>query len=223
MKRFIISSLVAAGVTSFAGLASAEHDKSCKHTHGKVTVVTEEGIAVDDSKLFKVGNSTRIMKGERRTKLSQLTAGDMVCVDTRGKDDVDGGEVAAVTVLTLASPAPAQERQYVREKEVVRQSVHDKSCKHVHGKVTQIKDSVVMVDGKPYVVRETTRYTKGDQRMTFEKIKAGDFICLNHGDADDEDRKVTSIAVLEPSEASAFQPRVIIREQEKVKEKIREE
>jgi hypothetical protein len=85
-------------------VASADHDKACKNIHGKVTVVTTEGVSVND-KLYAVGRSTRITKGDQTLKLSQVSAGDIVCLDIRGKDDIEG-EVAAITVLSASDSAP---------------------------------------------------------------------------------------------------------------------
>ena len=90
MKQFIIYSMVIGGLLVSRGLANAEHDKACKNVHGKVTVVTENGVTVND-KLYKVGKSTRIMKGNEAVKLEKISAGDVVCLDTRGTDDVAAG------------------------------------------------------------------------------------------------------------------------------------
>jgi hypothetical protein len=115
MKQFIIYSLAIGGMLASQGLANAEHDKACKGVHGKVTVVTEEGVTVND-KMYKVGKSTRIVKGEQVVKLEKVAAGDLVCLDTRGSDDVAvGGEVAGLTVMDAKDPA-AVEKEVVREK-----------------------------------------------------------------------------------------------------------
>lgn len=220
MKRLIYTSVVA-GAIAFTGLAYADHDKACKNLHGKVTVVTDEGISVND-KLYKVGETTRITKGEKRVKLSDLHAGDLVCVDVRGKDDIGGGEIAAVTVLT-PTDAPTRERRYVREKETVRAITHDKNCDHVHGKVTRIDDSIVTVDGKPYAIRETTRILKNGQLVSIKTIKTGDFLCLDTGDEANVDRHVTTVMVLDADEAAKFAPREYIREREEIKEKVPEQ
>ena len=180
-------------------------------------MVTEKGIEVGD-KLYNVGKSTRITKGEKPMKLTQVTAGDLVCVDVRGKDDIGGGEVASVTVLSLADQPPVREKEYVREKETVRTAGHAKTCDHVHGKVTRVRESVLFVDGKPYVCRETTRITKGDKTATIEAIKAGDFVCLDSGDDENADRKVRTVVVLSPTDATAFESREVIREREKIRE-----
>jgi hypothetical protein len=208
--KMLIYSLVVAGALAFRGVACAEHDKSCKNVHGKVTVVTEDSLTIGD-KLYKVGKSTRITKGEKVVKLDKITAGDTVCVDVRGKDDIGGGEVAAVEVLSLS--APAAEKQYVRE--TVRQISHDKNCNHIHGKVTKVEESLITVDGKPYIVRETTHFLKGDQAATIKTLKTGDFVCL---DADDKsaEHKVTTVVVLNPADAAPF-------EREIIREKIREQ
>ena len=217
--KTLIYSLLVAGTLGLGGAAYADHDKECKNVHGKVTVITDEGISVND-KLYKVGSTTRITKGDKKVKLTQIAAGDLVCVDVRGKDDL-GREVAAVSVLSLKD-APV-DRQYVREKETVRKIGHDKSCNHVHGKVTRIEDSAIMIDGKVYPVRETTKYVKGDQIVTIKTIKTGDFLCLNEGEDGSVERKVTTVMVLDPEDAAQFQPREVIREREQIKEKIREQ
>src|SRR5687767_2734431 len=104
MKQFIIYSLAIAGLAASRGVANAEHDKTCKGVHGKVTVVTEDGVTVND-KMYKVGKSTRVVKGEQTVKLEKIAAGDLVCLDTRGSDDVAvGGEVAALTVMDAKAP-----------------------------------------------------------------------------------------------------------------------
>jgi N-dimethylarginine dimethylaminohydrolase len=197
------------------GWAQAEHDQGCKNVHGKVTVVTGEGISVND-KLYKVGKSTRITKGDKVVKLSQIAAGDIVCVDIRGKNDIGGGEIAAVSILSATDPVPT--REYVREKEVVRTVAHDKSCAHLHGRVTRIDDSTLIVEGKPYVCQETTRLLKSGQTIKVETIKAGDFVCLNAGDDNNPEHKVTTVTVLSASEAAPFESREIIREREKIRE-----
>jgi hypothetical protein len=212
MKRFIIYSLIVGGMFASTGLVYAEHDKSCKNVHGKVTVVTEDGITVGD-KLYKVGESTRITKDDRVVKLEKISAGDVVCLDTRGKDDIGGGEVASVAVLSLNDPVPVREKEYVREKETVRQISHDKNCNHVHGKVTRVADSTLIVDGKPYTCSATTRITQDGQTKQIDTIKTGDFVCV-----DNADEKVTSVLVLSPREAAPFQSREIIREREKIRE-----
>src|SRR5262245_58238527 len=155
--------LVVVGALAFTGLAYADHDKNCKNVHGKVTVVTDDGISVND-KMYAVGDTTRIVKGDKLVKLPQLSAGDIVCVDVRGKDDIGSGQVAAITVL---SPADAEAvREYVREKETVREVAHDKNCSHTHGKVTRIEESTLYVDGKPCACTETTRVLKNGETLT---------------------------------------------------------
>jgi hypothetical protein len=220
MKRLIYTSVIV-GTLALTGIASADHDKECKNIHGKVTIVTDEAISVNE-KLYKVGDSTRITKGDKKVKLSEIHAGDLVCVDTRGKDDI-GREVAAVTVLTAPNP-PTREKQYVREKETVRQISHSKNCDHVHGKVTRIEESTVTVNGKPYAIRETTRVLKDGQVVSVKTIKAGDFLCLDADDANVEG-KVTTVWVLAPEEAAQFAPREreYIREREEIKEKLPEQ
>ena len=118
MKKLIMYSLVIGGLLASRGLANAEHDKNCKNIHGKVTVVTEDGITVND-KMYKVGKETRIVKDEKVVKLDKLSPGDVVCLDARGKDDVAAGsEIVAVTVLDAKDPAAIKEKEVVREKVV---------------------------------------------------------------------------------------------------------
>ena len=212
MKKWIIYSLVVGGIFASRGLVYADHDKSCKNVHGKVTVVSEDGITVAD-KLYKVGKSTRITKADKPVKLENIATGDFVCVDARGKDDIGGGEVASVTVLSVTDGAAATEREYVREKETVRQTSHDKNCNHLHGKVTRIEESTIMLDGQPHTFTTTTLVTKDGQTAKIETVKAGDFVCM-----DEKDAKVTSVVVLSPAEATPFQSREIIREREKIRE-----
>src|ERR1044071_7628717 len=109
MKRFIAYSLVALGILFSRNFAYADHDKNCKNVHGKVTAITEDGIVVAD-KMYKVGKNTRLIRDDKVIKLENLSTGDLVCVDARGKDDIGGAQVAAVTVLVPA------ERVSVREK-----------------------------------------------------------------------------------------------------------
>ena len=117
MKTFIYS-VVLAGVVAAGGVAYAEHDKNCKNVHGKVTVVTDEGITVNDH-LYKVGKSTRILKGDEVVKLDKVSVGDVVCLDTRGKDDIAANsEVASVMVLDAKDASSVPEKQVVREKVV---------------------------------------------------------------------------------------------------------
>lgn len=100
-------------------LLRAEHSKDCKNIHGKVTAVTQDGITVND-KLYKVGKTTRITKDEKVVKLDKISPGDVVCLDTRGKDDIEThGEVASVAVLSLNDAKSVKEREYVREKEKI--------------------------------------------------------------------------------------------------------
>jgi hypothetical protein len=126
MKQMIIYSMVAAAVLASTSLVYAEHDKACKNVHGKVTVVTDDGLTVND-KMYKVGKSTRIVKGEKVVKLDKISAGDIVCLDTRGKDDVAlDSEVASVAVLTASDPLPPNEKEVVREKETVKEKEKEK-------------------------------------------------------------------------------------------------
>ncbi|SRR5258706_141549 len=207
MKRFMAYSLVVVGIFVSRGFVYADHDKSCKNVHGKVTVIAEDGITVGD-KMYKVGKSTRITKGDKAVKLENISVGDMVCLDPRGKDDIGGGEVASVAVLSVNDSVPAvRETEYVREKETVGQVSHDKNCNHIHGKVTSIDDSTIVVEGKPYTYSTTTQITKDGRTTKIETIKTGDFVCVDEANA-----KVKSVVVLSPSDAAPFQSREIIRE-----------
>lgn len=208
MKRFIACSLVAAGIFISRGLVYADHDKACKNVHGKVTVVTQDGITVDD-RMYKVGRSTRITKAGKVVKLERISAGDMVCLDARGKDDIGGAEVAAVAVLTVTDAPPVREKEVIiREKETVTQISHDKDCRHLHGKVTRINGSTIIVEDKPHITTTTTTViTKAGKTQTIETIKTGDFVCL-----DEKDAQVATVVVLSPAEAATFQSREIIRE-----------
>jgi hypothetical protein len=125
MKQMIIYSMVVAAALGATSLIGAEHSKDCKGVHGKVTVVTEDGVTVND-KLYKVGKTTRITKGDKVVKLEKISAGDVVCLDTRGKDDVAlNGEVAALTVLSPNDPTTTKEKEYVREKEKVKEEIRE--------------------------------------------------------------------------------------------------
>jgi hypothetical protein len=219
MKRITYSSAVAL-VLGWSAVTYADHNKSCENIHGKVTVVSEEGVAVND-KMYKITETTRITKGDKVVKLRQISPGDIVCIDERGKHETKG--VAAVTVLSLTDPVPVREREYVREKQVVKPASHDRKCEHIHGKVVRINDSTLIVAGKPYACATSTKITKGSQTVTFDTLKAGDFVCIDDGDETSTDHKVTTVMILNPTDAEAFESREIIRERERVKEKIREE
>jgi len=115
MKQMILYSLVIGALFASRGLVQAEHDKACKNVHGRVTVVTENSVTVNDT-LYKVGKSTRIVKDEQVVKLEKIVPGDVVCLDPHGQDDIaTGREVAAVTVLS-AKDAATTEKEVVREK-----------------------------------------------------------------------------------------------------------
>ncbi len=207
MKRFIAYSLVVGGILVSRGFVYADHDKSCKNVHGKVTVIAEDGITVGD-KMYKVGKSTRVYKGDTAVTLENISVGDLVCLDPRGKDDIGGGEVASVAVLSINDPVPAvRETEYVRKTETVGRASHDKNCNHLHGKVTRIDDSTIVVDGKPYACGSTTLITKDGRTTKIETIKAGDFVCV-----DNANEKAQSVVVLSPGDAAPFQSREIIRE-----------
>src|SRR5438270_12078283 len=103
MKRFIAYSLIVVGIFVSRCLVYAGHDKSCKNVHGKVTVIAEHGITVGD-KMYKVGKSTRITKDDKPVKLENISVGDILCLDPRGKDDIGGGEVASDEVISFNDP-----------------------------------------------------------------------------------------------------------------------
>jgi hypothetical protein len=121
--KTLLRTLALAGALTCAGAAFSENeiDKDCG-AHGKVTVLTKDSITVDDQ-LFKVGDSTHVWKNGREMKLKDLKVGDFVCVDTRGKDDLDG-QIAGVKILS-----PTESKHY-REKDVVtheHETVRDKT------------------------------------------------------------------------------------------------
>jgi hypothetical protein len=118
MKRIFLYSVAAAAMVAAAGITAAEHNKDCKGVHGKATAVTEQGVVVND-KLFKVGETTRVTKGDQVVKLQKVTPGDIVCLDTRGRDDLQAsGEVASLTVLSPDANV-TREKEVVREKEKI--------------------------------------------------------------------------------------------------------
>ena len=117
MKSLFVSTLVAGAMFASTGVLRAEHKADCKGVHGKITALTEEGVTVND-KFYKIGKTTRITKDEKVVKFGKLSAGDIVCLDTRGKDDVaTSGEVAAVSVLSSKDATSYREKEVVREKE----------------------------------------------------------------------------------------------------------
>ena len=109
------------------------------------------------------------------------------------------------------------------QKETIGQPGHDKNCQRAHGKVTRVKDPVLFVDNKAYATSETTRLTKGDRLISLCSIKPGDLVCLDTGDPRNANGKLTAVTVLTPEDAAPSPSREIIRENEKVKKKIREE
>jgi len=117
--KTLLCTLTTICVLAIGGIAHAEHNKNCKNVHGKVTVVTDDSVTVSD-KLYKVGDTTRIMKGGEKVKLSQLKAGDITCLDARGKSDVDA-EIAAITVLDADEGATV-----VKEKETTKEKTKEK-------------------------------------------------------------------------------------------------
>src|SRR5262245_33538918 len=112
MKTLIYTATLI-GVLAFAGAARAGHDRNCKFVHGQVTVITPGAVTVDGH-LYKTGDTTHVFKNGE-AKATDIQVGDIVCVDTRGKDDVEA-EVAAITVLS-----PEEGKYYHKEKETVRE------------------------------------------------------------------------------------------------------
>src|ERR1051325_1294879 len=203
MKRFITHLLVIVGILVSRNFVYADHDKSCKNVHGKVTAITEDGVIVGD-KLYKVGKTTRITRGDRVIKLDNLSTGDLVCVDTRGKDDIGSGEVAGLTVLVPTETV----RETTRETTTILQPTsRDQGPNRIYGKVTRVGDSTIVVEGQPHTTTTTTVVTKDGRTTKIETVKPGDFVRL-----DEKDAKVTSVVVLSPAEAAPFQSREIIRE-----------
>ena len=137
-RLHILTIVCALAVT---GIAQAEHKSSCKNVHGKVTVVTDDSVTVND-KLYKIGDDTRITKDGEKVKSSQLKAGDIVCLDKRGKgvgddflsggsgkDDVDG-QIAAISVLTA-------EEGSVVTKEKSKETTKEKTSERVKEKTSE--------------------------------------------------------------------------------------
>lgn len=219
----LIWTLPMLGALVLSGAAYADHDKDCKNIHGRVTVVSDDSIAVND-KSYKVGSNTRLTKGEKPVILSSIKVGDVVCLDPRGQHDLapgTPGEIAAVTVLSV-SDTP-RERQFVREKETIKETVHDKNCKHLHGKVSRVTSHTFTVDGKVVEYAETTRITKNGQPMTLKDLKSDDFVCVDLAREADSARAATTVVILTPSDAEAFGDKTFVREKEKIREEIREE
>jgi hypothetical protein len=118
--KTLLWTITTACVLAVGGIAQAEHNKNCKNVHGKVTVVTEDSVTVND-KLYQVGETTRVMKDGEKVKIGQLKAGDIVCVDARGKGDVQNNQIAAITVLT-----PEEGSVVVRETESTTEKTKEK-------------------------------------------------------------------------------------------------
>jgi hypothetical protein len=120
----ILCTLTAIAALGVAG-AYAGHDRACTHSHGKVTVVTPTTITVDDQQLYKVGDTTRVKKGDEVVKAKDIKVGDIVCLDTRGKNDM-GKEIAGVTVLSTADAEIVRDKQLIRETEKVKETEKEK-------------------------------------------------------------------------------------------------
>jgi hypothetical protein len=114
MKK-LLCLLALIGAIALPRVARADHDKTCQNIHGRVAVITDSSITVGD-KLFKVGETTRFIKDDKRVKVHDIKVGEIVCLDARGKDEVDGA-IASVTVLTPAEASVIREREVTREKE----------------------------------------------------------------------------------------------------------
>jgi hypothetical protein len=216
-----LSTLLIAGALVLRGIAYADHDEDCQNVHGKVTVVSEGTIAVND-KPYTVGKSTRITKGDKPIKLKDVKAGDIVCVDARGQGDIGNGEIAGLVVLNPSKAPP--KREVIKEKEIIKEAVHDEKCGHAHGRVTRVTDHAILLsgDGKTFVCGESTRISKGGKTVTVRTLKPGDFVCLETkaSDIEGSDPELASVVVLAPADATAIEQREIIKE--KVTEKIQE-
>jgi len=115
LKRFIAYSLVVAGIFVSRVFVYAEHDKSCKNVHGKVTVIAEDASrwAINCTKWARVHG---VSKGDAVVKLEDFR-GDIGLPGRGGKDDI-------AAVKWLRSPCSASmtrcqwsETEYVRETE----------------------------------------------------------------------------------------------------------
>jgi hypothetical protein len=127
MKTLLYTITIISGLT-IGGIAHAEHGKNCKNVHGKVTVVTDESVTVND-KLYKVGESTRVMRDGEKVKVNKIKAGDIVCLDARGKDDIDS-QIAGITVLTAEEGT-----EVVKEKS--KETTKEKTSERVKEKTTE--------------------------------------------------------------------------------------
>jgi hypothetical protein len=130
MKKLLFV-LTAVGVLTFSGIARAEHDKNCKHVHGKVSVISDGVMSLDDKtdKSYKVGDTTRVTKDGEKVKATQIKVGDIVCVDKRGNSDADG-EVAAVAILsTDEGDAVIKKKETTKETEKTTEKTKEKEEK----------------------------------------------------------------------------------------------
>ncbi len=192
-----IYTLILAGLMS-ATVARADHDADCKKPHGKVSVVTAEMISVDD-KPYKVGKTTRVLKGGVQAKISDVKVGDTVCLDDRGKGDIGSGEIAGIAILsTSKTPTVA-----VKEQTIVREKVsfHDKDCPHKHARVSQVNETTLVVNGQPIAVGENLIVRRGDEIVKVQTLKSGDIVCLHDEAKVGVKEKITTVMVLDPSES----------------------
>jgi hypothetical protein len=213
----LLCTLTTVGALLTAGVAYADHDETCKNIHGRVTVVTADSVTVDDQ-YFKVGKTTRVTKGGELLRAKDVKTGDIVCVDIRGKDDLDG-EIAGLVVLNSNDRVPVRQREIIREKV----SYHDKNCPHKHARVTRVNGQTLIIDNKPIEIRETVRVTKGDKIVTVREIKDGDYVCLHNAGKPGYEETVTTVMVLEPSDVKVLFPESEVIERETIREKIRDD
>jgi hypothetical protein len=124
--KTLLCTVVTVYVLAIGGVAQAEHMKNCKNIHGKVTVVTDDSVTLND-KLYKVGDSTRIIRDGEKVNVSQIKAGDIVCLDARGKHDIDS-QIAAITVLNAEEGAEVvKEKSKETTKERTTERVKEKT------------------------------------------------------------------------------------------------
>jgi len=114
-----------------SNIARAEHDKTCKNVHGKVSVISDGVMSLDDKtdKTYKVGDTTRVTKNGEKVKVSQIKVGDIVCIDKRGNSDADG-QVAAVAILsTDEGDAVIKKKETTKETEKTTEKTKEKEEK----------------------------------------------------------------------------------------------
>ncbi len=111
--KSLINILTVVGTLALTGSLRAEKEMDTKFISGKVVVVTDGSVTVDDH-LYRVGEHTRVTKNGMPATFKDLKAGDVVTIDTRGKDSIDP-EVAAIKILS-PDEAPGT---VVKEKDTV--------------------------------------------------------------------------------------------------------